>query len=136
MCSSGWKSVHPTPAVALAAIVIALVAVHVIAWDVGVTDMEVTYRPKEHEMIPSATYINGESVFAEVAMKNADLAVCYVTGTGLGVYHIWIAWADDDPKREDFIVINPLTDDGESLFNFTDFSSAMRVAAELSMTGR
>jgi hypothetical protein len=98
--------------------------------------MDVTYRQKEHEMIPSATYINGDAVFAEVAMKNADLGVLYVTGDGLGTYHIWIAWADDDPKREDFIKIHPLTDDGESLFNFTDFTSAMRVAAELSMTGR
>jgi hypothetical protein len=98
--------------------------------------MEVTYRPKEHEMIPSATYINGESVFAETVMKNADLAVIYVTATGLGVYHIWIAWADDDPKRTDFILIHPITDDGEHSISFTDFTSAMRVAAELSMTGQ
>jgi hypothetical protein len=98
--------------------------------------MEVTYRPPEHEMIPSATYINGDAVFAEVAMKNADLAVLYVTGTGLGVYHIWFAWASDDQTVKEFVVIHPLTDDGESPIYFTDFTSAMRVAAELSMTGR
>lgn len=65
-------------------------------------NFEVKYRALEENMIPSATYINGEPVWAEIMDSGEDLTVVYVTKQDDTHWHIWIAYATDDPEQKTF----------------------------------
>lgn len=65
-------------------------------------NFNIEYRPKEQFDIPSARSINGEPVWAEIMDSGEDLVTVYVTKKDDAHWHIWIAYATDDPAQAEF----------------------------------
>lgn len=91
------------------------------------------YRAPHPDMTPSLLRIQDEPVWAEIA-RWTDLSTVYITAENKGRWHVWIAWAVDDPKATEFISVIPLTDDGVDPITFSSYDAALRMATGLATT--